>query len=121
MRLPSIKRLESAFPGKGKIVRTLLESVAAVNAHPAAIARVAECYNPPTLLDKRLHAINAETEGCGVEYIAHKDDTFRSTYGLEYVNHGDTYVTTIIFDHWKHTWNLCSWGDIVEGREGKYV
>ena len=120
MNLPSIKRLESVFPGKGRVIRKLLESSAAVNAHPAAIARVAECYHPPTLLDKRLHAINAEAEGCGVEYIRHRHDTFRTSLGLEYINQGDTYTTTIVFDHLKCTWRLCDWGSIVESRPGAY-
>lgn len=120
--LPSIKRLESAFPGKGKILRNLLESARAVNAHPVAIARAAECYHPPTLLDKRLHALNAECEGFGVEYIAHKDDGCRigDQYGIEYINQGDTYVTTILYDHFKGSWRLIDWGSIVECRPGAY-
>ena len=37
MNLPSTKTLERAFPGKGKELRRLLESPAAVRAHPAAV------------------------------------------------------------------------------------
>jgi len=124
---PSQKRLEIAFPGKGSILRKLLTSATAVNKHPVAIARemVAfflpgneECYHPPSLLNKRLHAINAECEGCGVEYIRHKQDGYRMSEmrGLEYINQGDPYVTTIIYDHDRGSWRLTDWGSIVESR-----
>lgn len=121
MRLPSIKTLESAFPGKGKYLRTLLESARAVREHPAAIARRGECLHPPSLLDQRLHALNAAAETFGVEYIAHRDDTYHDTYGLEYLNTGDTYTPTLIFDHARHSWRVCSWGDVVEARPNHYI
>jgi len=114
MRLPSIETLESAFPGKGKELRTLLESARAVREHPAAIKRREECFHPPSLLDQRLHALNAAAETYGVEYIAHRDDTYSDTYGLEYLNTGDTYTPTLMFDRARGLWRVCSWGDIVE-------
>lgn len=120
MRLPSIKTLESAFPGKGKELRILLESACAVREHPAAIARRGECLHPPTLLDQRLQALNATAETYGVEYIAHKDDTYCETYGLEYLNVGDTYSPTLIFDHARGSWRVCSWGDVVEARPNHF-
>lgn len=116
--IPSQKRLEQVFPGKGKILRKLLTSDAAVKSHPAASTRRAECYHPPSVHDHRLHALNAETCGHGVEYIRHKNDGYRigDMRGLEYINHGDPYVTTIIFDCDRGTWRLCCWGGIVESR-----
>lgn len=121
MRLPSIKTLESAFPGRGRALRRLLEDDRAVREHPAAIARRDECFTPPTLLDQRLHALNAEAETFGAEYIAHRDDTCRDTYGLEYLNVGDTYTPTLIFDHARHSWRVCSWGDAVESLPNLYI
>lgn len=114
MRLPSIKTLDSAFPGKGRELRKLLESAAAVKRHPAAIRRREDCLHAPSLHDLRLHALNSEAETFGVEYIAHKDDSCRETLGLEYLNAGDTYTTTIMFDHARGFWRVCSWGDVVE-------
>jgi hypothetical protein len=115
---PSLKRLEIAFPGKGSILRKLLTSDATVNTHPAAIAREKECYHPPGLLDKRLHALNAECEGFGVEYITHKQDGYTrpEMKGIEYINLGDTYATTILYDHGRDSWRLTDWGSIVESR-----
>ena len=122
-RLPSIRTLESAFPGHGRALRRLLEDDRAVRQHPAAVARRAECYHPPTLLDQRLHALNAEAETCGVEYIAHRDDGFSADdqHGLEYLNTGDTYATTIIFDHARESWRVASRGDVVEARPNHYI
>jgi hypothetical protein len=120
MRLPSTKTLENAFPGKGKAVRALLESPKLARQHPAGAARIAECYNPPTQLDVTLHAINSEVEGYGVEYIRHRDDTMRDNYGLEYINLGGTYISTLIYDHSRDTWRVSSWGDIVEARMRDY-
>ena len=121
MRLPSIRTLESAFPGHGRALRRLLDSDRAVREHPAAIARRRECLHPPSLLDQRLHALNAEAETHGVEYIAHRDDSLRETLGLEYLNTGDSYASTIIFDHARRSWRVTSWGDVVEARPNQYT
>lgn len=124
--LPSVKTLEREFPGKGKTIRKLLESDSAVKKHPAVVEDYYENWrghHSPTLREMRLHAVNAELEGCGVEYIAHKDDGFheRDMLGLEYVNMGDTYVCTIIYDRSRHTWRCCDWGSIVEARPNTYL
>ena len=121
MRLPSVRTLESAFPDHGRALRRLLEDNQAVREHPAAIARRAECFHPPSLLDQRLHALNAAAETYGVEYIAHRDDTYRETYGLECLNTGDTYTPTLIFDHARGSWRVGSWGDVVESRPNLYL
>lgn len=79
---------------------------------------MAEYFHPPSIVDLKLTVVNSITEGCGVEYIAHKDDGFRcdEMMGLSYVNHGDTYVETIIFDHNSGRFILGDWGSIVERR-----
>lgn len=121
MRLPSVKTLENAFPGHGRELRRLLDDDRAVRAHPAAVARRRECLHPPSLLDQRFHALNAAAETCGVEYIAHRDDGMREIFGLEYLNAGDTYTPTLIFDHARQTWRVASWGDIIEARPNSYI
>lgn len=97
-------------------MRRLLESDRAVREHPAAIARRAECYHPPGLLDQRLHALDAEAETHGVEYIAHRDDGFchDEMRGLECLNVGDPYAQTLIYNHSTDAWRVCGYGDIVE-------
>lgn len=114
-KLPSIRTLESAFPGKGKTLRAILENAATVRAHPAAVRRMAECWNHPELSDLRMEALNAELAGHGVEYIAPGHNA-RSP-GFHYVNMGDTYNVTIIrLDCGRYL--VSDWGAIVE--RGRY-
>jgi hypothetical protein len=118
--LPSIKTLETAFPGHGKELRQALEMKRSQLAlHPAGAARIAECYHPPETYDVRLHVLNAIAETCGVEYIAHKKDSFSESCGLDYLNVGDPYIPTIIrFADGRY--RVACYGDIVE-RHSCYV
>lgn len=50
----------------------------------------------------------------GLEYIRHKDDTMHDVFGLDYLNTGDPYYTTIMFNHLTGTFQVGAWGDIVE-------
>jgi len=113
-RLPSVKTLESAFPGKGKTLRRLLEDAAAVREHPAAIARQREAYNPHSLSTLRLEALNAEAETCGIEAAWYPGESnCTASPAFEYLNTGDSYAPTII--RWSDgRYRVASVGDIVE-------
>lgn len=52
--------------------------------------------------------------GHGVEYLPAEDDDFRSAKGVEYVNMGDTYTTTLLYDRTSRRYIIGSWGDLVE-------
>jgi hypothetical protein len=52
--------------------------------------------------------------GHGIEYIASEQDTMRSREGIEYVNMGDTYDTTLIYDYKTGRFYVGAWGDWVE-------
>ena len=93
MNLPSIRTLEETFPGMGRTLRTLLESPAAVRAHPAAVSLAEACY-APGLAQMRLAALNAELGFRGVEYVR-PGRGIRSP-GFEYLNTGDMYAPTIV-------------------------
>ena len=111
MNLPSIKTLERAFPGKGRELRRLLESPAAVNQNPAVIQWANSCYNEPRMCEKRMCALNDVAECYGVEYVAPGHNA-RSP-GFEYLNTGDPYCPTIIRLN-SGRYIVSSWGDIVE-------
>ncbi len=94
MNLPSIRTLEEAFPGMGRTLRTLLESPAAVRAHPAAVSLADACYHAPGLARMRLAALNAELGFHGVEYA--RPGRGSRSQGFEYLNTGYTYAPTIV-------------------------
>jgi len=58
----------------------------------------------------------------GLEYIRHKDDGMHEVFGVDYLNTGDTYGWTLLFDHSRGTFSVGCWGDIVErAPEGTYL
>lgn len=75
---------------------------------------VNQCHNMPSKLELKLESINEILEGYGVEYIESIDDSFNNMQGLSYVNLGDTYINTVIFDHGNNVFKYCSYGDIIE-------
>jgi hypothetical protein len=73
-----------------------------------------QCYNKPSIIELKLVAINEIIEGFGLEYIEHRDDTFRDTLGISYVNLGDSYINTVCYDHSLDEFVYASIGDIIE-------
>lgn len=116
-RTPSIAALESAFPGKGAALKRLLTSADAVRKHPAAVALAARCYNPPTLAQLRMVALDACAETYGVEAVWRRGN---GALAFEYLNTGDTYAPTIV-RFASGTYAVKSWGDIVESRANAYA
>jgi hypothetical protein len=58
----------------------------------------------------------------GVEYIRHKDDSQHQVYGVSYLNVGEAYYPTILFDHARGTFSIGAWGDMMErAKEGTYL
>lgn len=74
-------------------------------------------HNGPS---RKLYIIDRLVNGFGVETIRSSNDTCFYFYGISYVNTGDTYTTTLCYDHGKRKWLLRSWGDIVEANEKRF-
>ena len=89
--LPSVKRLEAAFPGKGKELRTLLERENTVRLNSAAIEYNRRCYNAPSLSALRMVALDDAAETHGVEAFQDKRGGW-----IDYLNVGDCYIDTIV-------------------------
>lgn len=113
-RKPSLKALESAFPGKGKALRNLFEDNLAVWNHDACQRWMVQCFNQPSMEDLRMFAIDSELENHGVEYIQAGKN--RRSPAIEYSNAGDTYAVTICRVNGKY--RICCIGDIIE--KGNY-
>jgi hypothetical protein len=114
-RLPSIKTLESAFPGKGKELRQVLEMTKSqLMEHPAGVKRLKGCYHPPECCDLRMHVLDSVAETCGVEYAASINDTYTEARGFDYLNTGDIYTLTIIRMTESGNYRVACPGDIIE-------
>jgi hypothetical protein len=69
----------------------------------------------------KLEAINEILEGFGVEYIESVDDSCHKAQGLSYINLGDTYTFTVVFDHATNIWHYNDYGTLVEESLDQYV
>ena len=75
----------------------------------------------PHEVDKAIQSINNLLKGYGTEVLT--DGEWRR-YWLDtafvYVNMGDTYAPTVIYDIDHNRWLVTSWGDIVEAQARRF-
>ena len=73
-------------------------------------------------VDNKLEQINKLMEGYGVESIRGQwVDHYWQETNLLYVNKGETYAPTVIYDTLKKKWYIgVSWGDIVEKESKRF-
>lgn len=78
---------------------------------------MSQCFNRPNDHELILCAINQILEGHGVECIRDENVYVSRYYGdviAEYINMGDTYLMTIVYDTAREKFLICSWGDFYE-------
>ena len=78
------------------------------------------CYGMPNKLYCKLIAINELIAGFGVEYIESNEDSYTNQLGVSYINTGDTYSSTIAFDHHTGQFSLTTYGDTVESDPSRF-
>lgn len=96
--------LEKTHAGPDRGVRALRASLRDWAAHASGRADT-------------LEECNATLEGFGVEYIASEDDDVFGSHGAYYVNLGDAYTPTILYDCARGSFQVTSYGDWVETQE----
>jgi hypothetical protein len=78
--------------------------------------------NPGGVIELRMNILNTLTQGYGVEAIVINgkwiDKYWMDNCGL-YVNQGDTYSRTIVFDTANGNYICTSWGDFFEEKENE--
>lgn len=74
-----------------------------------------------TEVELRLACLNEILECYGVEYIESVKDTQHEILGISYLNAGDTYANTVIYDWQKEKWFINSYGDIVESQWTRFA
>ena len=82
-----------------------------------------QCYNKPDTIQEKLTVLNELIDGHGIEPIQVSEELYQdSYYGNcigEYVNLGDTYITTIVYNTIEREWLVTSWGDYFETKESE--
>src|SRR6266571_8032193 len=71
-------------------------------------------------INDTLKTVSVLLHGYGVEYLPSKLDTYSKGVGLEYVNMGETYTPTILYDCLTNRFICASWGDIVESEPKRF-
>ena len=125
MRVPSEARLIAAFGDEigRRIYQLAKRGGQLVREHPAVVSWAEQCTHDPressqAYAECLLCAINAELGGYGVEPIRGRYvDRYHQDIQAVYVNLGDTYDTTILYDHETDRLQITSWGDWVECHE----
>jgi hypothetical protein len=74
---------------------------------------VNQCHNYPSQQELVMSALNDLLEGFGIEAIRDPDDS--DNIIATYVNMGDTYNGTIVYDMKEEQYVLTTWGDWYEG------
>ena len=82
-----------------------------------------QCFNKPDTIQEKLTVLNELIDGHGIEPIQVSEELYQdSYYGNcigEYINLGDTYITTIVFNTIEREWLVTSWGDYFESKESE--
>ncbi len=108
--------------------KNLLEFLRVTEVDAAAIAAAIKAARedraePEVAVDDALEVANKILKGHGIEAIRSGqylvDHYFRDIVAL-YVNMGDTYETTLLYETDKDRFLVTSWGDWVERNERKY-
>jgi len=93
--VPTVKTLTKYDIPEPQTVRGLMEGSIDPESFASVQRWVSECYNLPNRVELALCAINEVVNGFGVEGIPDED---YSKPGVSYVNRGDTYTPTVIYN-----------------------
>ena len=103
-----------------------------IESFEANLSWISQCYNKPSAIELELNALDSLLNGYGVETIRspdvgselffdryYGDVYFRGDIVAEYINTGDTYNPTVVYNRLTDEYLLTTWGDFVENLETK--
>lgn len=105
---------EDRYPGMAEMVLCIIRNEIDLEVYPPTADLIRQCWNRPKGIELKLCAINHVIDGHGVEAIF---DSGAKWPDMEYVNLGDTYTATVVFDWVEHKWMVTSWGHWIEHAE----
>lgn len=109
-----LDRAEEAFPGKGQLILDVIDGTTNPETYDSVNAWVRQCFNRPEAIEMKMCAINEIIEGHGVEALFWADEIHPD---MEYVNMGDTYATTIVYNYIDNLYRVIPQGDWIEHAE----
>jgi hypothetical protein len=117
MNKPSVKTLRTIAGDRAQELRDLLDGVNKTREYESVRAWESQCYHKPSYIERVLCAANEIISGYGVECLVDSDGQAR----WEYINMGDTYAATLLYNRETGQFTVGTWGDIVErAPEGTY-
>jgi len=123
MRHPSIKTLQKTFGDKALMLRKIIDGRQDCwdwEKLPHTTSWKIACYNSPDNIEARLRAMEEVLEGFGIECIRAGESSDNEIVA-SYINMGDTYNATILYNHHNERFEVTSWGDWVEWAERKKI
>jgi hypothetical protein len=127
LRAPSVKRLVDALkitPEKAMIARGLIQGIVRTKDEklfPKSNKLFNRCHHPMWRLDRILECLNELLEMHGVEYVSNGEQQMDGSHIVaEYLNSGDTYSMTLLFNHRSGAFSLTTLGDFVERNQHRY-
>lgn len=113
-RYPSRKTLVESFgEDKGVHLHRMLRSDSLCDEFESVRSWAGQCFNWPSLEDRKMYAADEILETCGVEGWCYSD----IRYGLSYCNTGDSYATTLCYDSERDRFFVSCWADARERDE----
>lgn len=84
---------------------------------PQTNAWADSCLHYPNRREIKLEALDELLRTCGVEAISDERiyiDKYHGNIVASYLNTGDSYAETLLFDNYENKWKLTSWDDFAE-------
>ena len=117
VNVPQLKRLKAAFPTVEEkdlvLLRRIIKGELSPRKVPAVDAWFKQCYHKPKRLEMLLAAADALLGGHGVEAVYH-GGLQDNGVAAEYINTGDGYNPTLIYDHRKGEVVISDYNSFIE-------
>lgn len=82
-----------------------------------------QCFNKPNSIEEKMVVLNELIDGCGIESIQVSEELYQDSYWCNcigtYINLGDTYITTIVYNTIDREFEVINWGDYFETKEAE--
>ena len=111
-------KIDNRFGNRTREIRDLARGASDPEAYASVQKWIAQCYNRPSPNELIMCAFNEILDGYGVEVVrSYNWDNFYGDAAAVYVNVGDTYDNTIVYEVANDRYITTTLGDWVEANE----